>query len=447
MTRLYLPVLLALLLSLSSCLSVSEPETPSLPLAATQAPTPLPMQDQELLALPAAFRYQVALRPATAADEPLTVITGQYCEGAWMQVTRHGEDIPEELIVVADTPGGSLRSYTRAETDATWIRWPGTGFDTGWGLASPFSVLRLYPLADETAAGEPDPLSKAPEPTTKRQAFFSAATVERLLRAGISAATGQVEERAALEAQLQPLLTPHTVTYWAGESGRIYQAAATLLVVGPDGEPAPWLEVVWRYWGYDDSTIAVVEAPAEAVDVSDLATTAPVAGQGFALEPTTTLLVRVFAVPGVLASNVSVTVYASGSQQPLATQTVAEAQFALPAGAYEARLRAGDAEERLSDIEIVAESVTSRDVVLNLGTLAVTVMQGSATPQLDIMVYPAGDRQNPVGWRTENPTTFTLRAGVYDLEVAPPDLRGTRVFPGYTVVAGEIVTATLDIGQ
>ncbi len=446
MTRPFLPVFLALSILLSGCLSAPAPATPTLPPAATEMPTPLPATDQEILALPAAFRYQVVLRPAAAPDEPLTVITGQYREGALAQLTRHGEDVPEELVMVGDGPGGALRSYTRAEPDPTWIRWPGAGFDAGWGLASPFSVLRLYPLADETAAGEPDAITGVPEPTTKIQAFFSAATIERLLRASVSAVATQPEAREALETQLQPLLTPHTVTYWVGESGRIYQAAATLLTVGPDGEPAPWLEVIWRYWGYDDPTIAVT-APTEAVDVSALAAAAPTIAPGPTLDPTTTLLVRVFAVPGMLASDVKVTVYPTGSQQTVAAQAMAEAQFALPEGLYEALVQAGDVEELLGGIEVMAGSVTSRDVVLGLGTLTVTVTQGGATPEVDIMVYPAGDRQNPAGWRTENPANFTLRAGAYDVEVALPDLRGTRIFPGLTVQPGETIATTLDIGQ
>ncbi len=451
MTRSFLPVLLALLLALPGCQSAPGPTTPTqFPTTpqpvVLQTSTPLPAADQAILALPTAFRYQVALRPARAPDEPLTVITGEYREGALAQITRHGQDIPEELIIVADAPGGTLRSYTRAETDPTWIRWPGAGFDAGWGLASPFSVLRLYPLADEIATGEPDPVADVTEPTTKVQAFFSAATIERLLRAGVSTVAAQAEEREALEAQLRPLLAPHTVTYWVGESGRIYQAAATLLIIGSDGEPAPWLEVVWRFWGYDDPAIAV-EAPAETVDVSALAATAPAAGQAPTLDPATTLLVRVFETPGVLADGVTVTVYPAGQQSPVAARQEAEAQFALADGPYDVVARAGDNEERLTAVEVMAGSVTSRDVVLDLGTLTVTVTQGNTIPQVDIMVYPAGDRQNPAGWRTENPATFTLRAGAYDVEVVLPDLRGTRSLPGITVQTGEMVTATLDIGQ
>lgn len=444
MTRPYLPALLVLLLALAGCTSPAD-APPAATATAAITPAAQPTANQTILTLPLAFYYQMALRPAAAADEPLTVTTGRYRAGAWGQVTRHGQDTPEELIVVADAPGEALRSYTRAETDPIWNRWPGAGFDGGWGLASPFSPLRLYPLADETAAGEPDPVTDVTEPTTRVQAFFGATTIERLLRAGITAVAAQAEERAALETQIQPFLTPHTFTYWVGESGRIYQAAATLLTVGADGEPAPWLEVVWRYWGYDDPAIAV-SAPTDAVDVTTLAAAAPGPTPLSDLDPTTTLLVRVFATPGVLAQDVTVTVYPAGQRTVLATASSAEAQFTLAAGAYDVLVRADDTEEQLAGVQVVAERIASQDVVLNLGTLVVTIAQGDATPQVDIMAYPAGDRHNPAGWRTANPATFTLRAGVYDVEVALPDLRGTRLFPGITVRAGETVTTTLDIG-
>lgn len=439
-------ILLAAWLMLAACTPPPSTTTPAAPPATSEALTPLPTADQDILALPPAFRYQVALRPAGAPDEPLTVITGQYRDGALAQMTRHGEDVPEELIIARDATDGAWRSYTRAETDATWLRWPGVGFDAGWGLASPFSVLRLYPLADETALAELDPVRDVAEPTTRVQAYFTAATIERLLRAGIAAVAGQAEERQALEAQLQPLFVPHTVTYWVGESGHVYQAAATLLTAGPDGEPLPWLEMIWRYWGYDDPAI-VVAAPAEAKDVSALAATAPAALPEPSLDPTTTLLVRVFATPGVPAGNVTVTVYPAGQPSPLAAQSEAAAQFALPAAVYDVLVQAGDATEWLRGVEVVGGSVASQDVVLDLGLLAVTITQEGTTPQVDIMVYPAGDRQNPAGWRTENPATFILREGTYDVEVALPDLRGTRIFPGITVLAGETVTETLEIGR
>ena len=136
---------------------------------------------------------------------------------------------------------GPLWSYTRLTGETTWTCWPGEGFDAGYGLASPFSALRLYPLADERAPGEADSLQGVTESVTKAQAVFTADTVQRLLRAGAFAVATDPEERSALEAQLTPLFVPQTVTYWTGADGRVHQAAATLLTADPDGEPAPWL--------------------------------------------------------------------------------------------------------------------------------------------------------------------------------------------------------------
>lgn len=457
MTRPYLPVLLALIFALAACSTAPGPVAPAVtpepPPAATPVPTPepLPATDQEILALPTAFRYQMALRLAGAADEPLTVTTGQYRAGAWSQITRHGQDVAEELVVAVDETDGALHSYTRAETDAVWTRWPGAGFDAGWGLASPFSVLRLHPLADQAAAGELDAIPDIPEPVTKTQTFFAAATIERVLRAGISAVATQAEERAALEAQVQPMLTPHTVTYWTGAEGTVYQAAATLLTAGEDGEPVAWLEAIWRFWDYDDPAIAIA-APTDAVDVAALAAAAPApaeptSAEPFTLDPATTLLVRVFATAGVPAEDVTVTVYPAGESAALEVQRTAEAQFALADGGYDVQIQTGDAEEWLAGVQVMAGSVASQDVILELGTLVVTAIQGGATPQVDIMVYPDGDRQRPAGWRDANPATFTLRAGLYDIEVALPDLRSTRSLPDVAVQAGQTVTVTVDIGQ
>ena len=197
--------------------------------APTGAPTAAPLIEQDPLALPAAFRYEVTVRPAGMPDEPATVITGQYRDGAWSQSARRGEDAAEDLIVARAGPSGPLWSYTRLAGETTWTRWPGEGFDAGYGLASPFSALRLYPLADERAPGEADSLQGVAESVTKAQAVFTADTVQRLLRAGAFAVAIDPEERSALEAQLTPLYVPQTVTYWAGAEGRVHQAAATLL--------------------------------------------------------------------------------------------------------------------------------------------------------------------------------------------------------------------------
>ena len=157
------------------------------------------------------------MRPAGMPDEPATVITGQYRDGAWSQSARRGEDAAEDLIVARAGPGGPLWSYTRLAGETIWTRWPGEGFDAAYGLASPFSVLRFHPLADEWAPGEADPLQGVTDTVvTKAQAVFTADTVQRLLRAGAFAVAADPEERSALDAQLTPLFVPQTVTYWAG---------------------------------------------------------------------------------------------------------------------------------------------------------------------------------------------------------------------------------------
>jgi hypothetical protein len=144
---------------------------------------------------------------------------GQYRAGAWSQTARHGSDTAEELIVAPDLQTGLMHSYTRAAGDETWTRWPGVGFDAGYGLASPFTALRLYPLDGEKTPGEIDAAAGAPEPVVKVEAVFSPETVRRLLDAGISAVAGDAETRAALQAQLEPMVVTQTVTYWATDGG------------------------------------------------------------------------------------------------------------------------------------------------------------------------------------------------------------------------------------
>lgn len=426
-------------------------------------PTTTPPVAQDILGLPAAFRYEVTVRPAGEPDEPATVITGQYREGAWSQSSRRGEDPPEELIVAPEGSGGPRRSYTRLAGDATWTRWPGPGFDAGYGLASPFTVLRLYPLADQRAGGGPDSAPGAPEATTKEQALFSAETVRRVLRAGGAAVAKGAEERDALESQLAPVILPQTINYVAGGSNRIYRAAATLLTVDPAGEPAPWLEVIWRFWGYDDPDITVA-APATYADaaVGALASqSAAAASPEPALDPGTTLRVRAFALPGQPLERATVTVFpasspASPQPRTAATQSerkavavlnAADAQFSLAPGAYDVQVQAGGAEEWLKEVKVIAESLVSQDVVFDFGTLVLTVMLDGATPNVDIVIYPAGQRRTFVDWRSENPTTIQLVAGTYDVGVALPDYTGTKAFAGIEVQAGQTVTQTLDLSQ
>ena len=412
------------------------------PTVTLTAPTPAA---EDTLALPDAFRYEVTVRPAGLPDEPATVITGQYREGAWSQSARRGEDAAEDLIVAREAPGGPLWSYTRPAGETTWTRWPGEGFDAGYGLASPFSVLRLYPMADERASGEAEPLQGVTENVTKAQAVFTADTVQRLLRGGAFAVAADPEERSALEAQLTPLFVPQTVTYWAGADGRVHQAAATLLTANPDGEPAPWLEVVWRLWGYDDPALTVA-APAAYADADESAPAdqpAPAPSPEMTLDPRTNLRVRVFAWPGVPVDKVKVTVYPAGKQKALGSTDAQDAQFVLPAGTYDVQVESGGAEEWLKGLAMVEGNVVSQDVVFDFGTLALTVVQGDSTPKVDIVIYPAGQRQTWADYRSENPTSAYLRAGKYDVEVALPDFTGSKVVEDIEVRSGETVSQTI----
>lgn len=410
------------------------------------APTPAA---EDTLALPDAFRYEVTVRPTGLPDEPATVITGQYREGAWSQSARHGEGAAEDLIVTRDGLGGALWSYTRPVSETAWTRWPGEGFDAGYGLASPFSVLRLYPLADQRAPGEAHPLPGVTGNVIKAQAVFTADTVQRLLRAGVFAVATDPEERSALEAQLTPLFVPQTVTYWTAADGRVRQAAATLLTADPDGESAPWLEVVWRFWGYDDPAITIA-APAAYADADELASAdqpAPTPSPEIALDPRTNLRVRVFALPGVPVEKVKVTVYSAGKKKALGSTDVQDAQFVLPAGTYDVQVESGGAEEWLKDVAMVEGNVVSQDVVFDFGTLALTVVQNGATPQVDIVIYPAGQRQTWADYRSENPTSAYLRAGKYDVEVALPDFTGNKIVEGIEVRSGETVSQTIRLDE
>lgn len=436
--------------------------------APTSAPTALPPAAQDILRLPAAFRYEVTLRPAgaldaPAPDAPATVITGQYRDGAWSQSAGPGADASEDLVVAPAAPGGPRHSYTRPAGDASWTRWPGVGFDAGYGLASPFGVLRLYPLDAQRARGDAEAIAGAPEATTKEQVVFPAETVQQLLSAAVSAVAAGADERAALEEQLAPLVTPQTVTYWVGESGRIYRAAATLLTVDQAGAPGPWLEVIWRFWGYDDPTVAIA-APATYVD-ADIATPAdrPAAAAAAepALDPATNLRVRSFALPGQPAERATVTVFraanAAASQAPkagtpgarkaVAALNAADAQFNLAPGVYDVQVQAGGAEEWLNAVKVSAGSLVSQDVVFDFGALALTVTQNGATPQVDMVIYPAGQRRTFVDWRSANPTVLQLAAGAYDIDVALPDYTGTRTFRGIEVRAGQTANYTLDISR
>ncbi len=439
-------ILLILLLVATAC-----SEGPAFAPTATpvEPPAASPPAAEEILTLPAAFHYELALRSVTGGEDAPTTITGAYRDGALAQTTRQGDGSAEQLIIVADPADGVRRSFTRPWGGDRWSRWPGVSFDVLYGLASPFSPLRLYPLVSaQNTAAEPDPLSDVPAETFRIQVVFASEVIERLLQAGVAAMTPGAEQREALTLQLAPLFVPQTVTYWASADGQVYRAAATLMTSAPAGQPLPWLEATWRYWGYDDPAIAIA-APAAFEDVTELALqpgaeTSTPAGET-PLAPDTTLRVRVFANPGLPAADAQVIVYPTGKKQALATQRSADAQFALPGGVYDVFVQAEAAWKWLRDIAVATGTVSSHDVVFAFGTLTLIVTHEGTTPQVDIVVYPAGQRQEWLDWRTENPTALRLPEGTYDVEVALPDLSATKRVTGIEVKANQTMEVTIDL--
>ncbi len=420
------------------------------PAAATAAPaSPAPPADG-LLALPEAFRYEATLRPVGSSAGAPAIISGQYRNGAWAQSAQTGDGPAEESVAVEGA------TYTRPAGEPTlrqaqgglWTRWPGIGFDAAYGLASPFAVLRLYPLADEKARGVLAQVQGAPVATFRQQTAISEATVKRLLSAGIAASAPDASTRAALETQIAPLAVGQTITYWIGEDGRIYRAAATLLAADATGQPVPWLEVIWRFWGYDDPAIAIV-APADVKDASGPAAAgqpAPTAAAQPAVAAEANLVVRVFASPGVPAQESAVTVYSAGEKnRPLDWRVAAEAAFTLPPGRYDVLVQMDYAEEWLRGVEITAGQAVERDVTFDFGTVKLTVTQGGKPIAAEIVTYPAGDRQNWVDWRSDNPATLRLRAGVYDVEIAYNDYKAKQVVTGLVVRAGEVVGKVVEV--
>ena len=156
---------------------------------------------------------------------------------------------------------------------------------------------------------------------------------------------------------------------------------------------------------------------------------------------------RVFALPGVPVEKVKVTVYPAGKKKALGSTDAQDAQFVLPAGTYDVQVEAGGAEEWLKGLAMVEGNVVSQDVVFDFGTLALTVVQNGATPKVDIVIYPAGQRQTWADYRAENPTSAYLRAGKYDVEVALPDFTGNKVVEGIEVRSGETVSQTIRLDE
>lgn len=429
---------------------------PALPTTGPATSTPQPLRPADLAGmLPEAFLYEVKLRPAGSSPAPEALIVGRYRAGAWQQEESNNPPTGTSDVDDRTATGPTQESivvdgvtYTRPAGERIWTRWPGMGFDAAYGLTSPFTVLRLYNLADEIARGGLSQAPGAPEATFRVQAAFSAETIARLLEAGAAALAADEQTRAALTAQVAPLATPQTITYWVGEDGRIYRAAATILAADTQGQPAPWLEAVWRFWAYDDPRIAIAapteyrEAPGPDVTGEPLPTALPQPP----LAEGVNLAVRVFQSPGVPAQDLSVAVYPAGrTGQPLDWRSQADAQFTLPPGRYDVLVQMDYAQEWLRGITVKAGQLLNREVVFDFGTLELTVLRDGKAVPVDIVTYPAGNRQNWVDWRSDNPTTIRLRAGTYDVEIAYADYTATETVKGLVVRAGETTKKVVEL--
>jgi hypothetical protein len=416
---------------------------------ATPAPIAAPTRPALTLpALPDAFQFEVLLRPANAPSGPDTEIRGVYRSGTWQQSAHTRTSNGDSSAPAQEMVAFNGVTYTRPAGDPDWVRWPGSSFDAAYGMTSPFTALRLYAVADQKARGEAATLPGVTEPVFRLQAAISGSTVKRLLQAGAAALVADPEERATMVEQLAPLAVPQTITYWVTEKGRIYQATATLVTAGSDGQPAPWMQITWRFSGYDDPSIAVTapmryrDAPGpNAADQSQ-----PTAAPAPALATDANLAVNVFASPGVAADNLAVTVYPAGdTRQPIDWRNDAKAQFALPPGRYDVLVQTNYAQEWLRGLEVTAGTRLNRDVTFDFGTLNITVQRDGKPVTADIVTYPAGNRQNWLDWRSDNPATIPLRAGMYDLEIAYDDYRGHQTVTGLQVKAGESTAQTINV--
>ena len=453
-------VLLALFLILPSACSGQLPLPPVVP--ATPAPdtraatpigagTPVPLPssapDANLLALPVAFRYEVTLRPVLA-DAPATVITGQYRDGAWAQTSRSGDQPGEELIVASDPASGRLRSYTRAAGDDAWTRWPGVTFDSAYGLASPFTVLRLRPLATRSAAPEQaaEPNATGSAGDIKTQTLFSTEVVQRLLTAGVLAVATNEDTRRSLEDQVDSFFVPQTINYWTDASGRVTKAASTLLTLGQNNQPIPWIELTATYSAYDDPAIAV-SAPANATDISQVAGNDPVAEQASDVQPGVNLRVRVFAAAGAPATDSVVTAYLSGKKTASDEKLGPDAQFKLKPGTYDVLVRSGGTQQWLKGVAVTKDAVASNDVMFDFAQLTVTVSLNGSTVPVDVVVYPAGEKNDFAGFVSENPARFQLPVGVYDVETAAQDGTASKRVAGVEVRSGLETTLAIELAR
>ncbi len=425
-----------------AALAASATPTTTLPVS-TQASKPEP-----LAPLPPAFHYEVLLRPANSPTGPDTEIRGIYHAGSWQQsahtrTASEGDAAPAQEMI-----GFNGVTYTRPSGDPDWTRWPGTSFDAGYGMTSPFTVLRLYAVADQKARGETVTLPGVPETTIRTQVAIAGSTVKNLLAAGAAALAADAEARATLIQQLAPLAVPQTITYWVGNSGRIYQAAATLVTADPSGQPSPWMQVTWRFWGYDDPAIAVA-APMRYRDApgpNAAGQAQPAARATEAGLTDGTLAVSVYASPGVPAENLAVTVYPAGdTRQPIDWRNDAKAWFSLPPGRYDVLVQTDYAQEWLRGLEVKAGAQSAREVTFDFGTLKLIVQRDGKPVAADIVTYPAGNRQNWVDWRSDNPAVIRLRAGAYDVEIAYDNYKSHQTVTGLQVKAGETTAQTINV--
>lgn len=414
----------------------------------TMVPAPALAPRAGLLDLPVAFRYQVTLRPVQA-DAPATVISGQYRDGAWAQSSQTGDQPPGELVVARDPATNRFNSYTRAAGDATWTRWPGVTFDAAYGLASPFTVLRLRPLATRSAT--PEPAGAGAEPAaqpgeTRTQALFSTEAVQSVLTAGVIAVAGDEDMRMALEQQVAPFFLPQTITYWTDASGQVVRAAATLLSLGPANQPEPWVEFTATYSAYADPAIAVA-LPAAAIDIGDVAGRDAIAGQASEVQPGANLRVRVFATAGVPAADSVVTAYPAGKKSAAGEKLGPDAQFTLKPGVYDILVRSGGAQQWLKEVAVTKDAVTSNDVLFDFAQLTVTVLLNGAAPAVDVVVYPAGETKEFAGFASDNPSVFRLPEGVYDVEAATQDGQARKRIEGVQVRGGLETTLEMELAR
>ena len=96
-------------------------------------------------------------------------------------------------------------------------------------------------------------------------------------------------------------------------------------------------------------------------------------------------------------------------------------------------------------LDLRAGAPVARDVTFDFGTLKLTVLRGGSAIPVDVVTYPAGNHQSWVDWRSENPATVRLRAGLYDVEIAYDDYKGHRTVTNLRVRAGQTTTQVINL--